>query len=117
MSYLYACYIKYSSFGPQFIVDHCLAVCCRVQQPNRILSNVREKEKKREEYYLNLLNKHKVIGLFKVEGYKEKGKKKIKDPNTEKLGGNVNTALLVKNYDDTAGAGGKQSRRERGKVG
>lgn len=45
MSYLYACYIKYSSFGPQFIVDHCLAVCCRVQQPNRILSNVREKEK------------------------------------------------------------------------
>lgn len=33
-----------------------------------------------------------------------------------KLGGNVNIALLVKNYDDTAGAGGKQSRRERGKV-
>lgn len=33
-----------------------------------------------------------------------------------KLGGNVNIALLVKNYDDTARAAGKQSRQKRGNI-
>lgn len=51
---------------------------------------------------------NRVIGLFKVKGQKGKGKKKIKDKDEKRK----KISLLVKIYEDTAGAGGEQSRRE-----